>query len=133
MASPDQIAQEITKTLETYGKLADDEIQSVLESVGREAVEKVKAASPRRKGRYKRGWKVKIEEKRTRTEVTVHNSRYQLTHLLEFGHKTRLGTGRRGRVYGRKGFVSAQPHIAAVNEWAQREAENRIRQKLGGG
>lgn len=135
--SPDQLARELTKSLTEYGKLAQHEVHDILESVGDEAKSRVTAASPKGKrrgsGKYKRGWNVKIEESGSRTSVTVHNKRYQLTHLLENGHRTRIGTGRRGRVYGTKASVGAQPHIAAVNEWAQHEAEQRIRQKLGGG
>lgn len=134
--SPDQLARELTKSLTEYGKLAQHEVHEILESVGDEAKSRVTAASPKGKrrgsGKYKRGWKVKTEESGSRTSVTVHNKRYQLTHLLENGHRTRLGTGKRGRVYGTKATVGAQPHIGAVNEWAQREAEKRIRQKLVG-
>ena len=135
--SPDQLVRELTKSLTEYGKLAQHEVHEILESVGDEAKSRVTDASPKGKrrgsGKYQRGWKVKIEESSSRTSVTVHNKHYQLTHLLENGHRTRLGTGRRGRVYGSKAAAAAQPHIAEVNEWAQRELEQRIRQALGGG
>lgn len=135
--SPEQLARELTKSLEEYGRLAQHELHDILESVGDEAKSRVIAASPKGKrrgsGKYQRGWKVKIEESGSRTSVTVHNKRYQLTHLLENGHRTRLGTGRHDRVYGTKATVAAQPHIGEVNAWAQRELEQRIRQALGGG
>ena len=125
--TPDQLAAELTKTLAEYGKLARDDVQEIIESVGKEAKSRVTASSPG-KGKYRRGWKVKIETAGSKTSVTVHNRRYQLTHLLEFGHKTRLKHGR----YGKKAFAAARPHIEEVNDWAQQELERRIRKALGG-
>lgn len=130
--SPDQLSHELVKTLAEYGKLAQHEVHDILESVGDEAKSRVTSASPKGKrrgsGKYKRGWKVKIEESGSSTSVTVHNKHYQLTHLLEFGHRTRLKHGK----YGKQAAVGAQPHIDEVNEWAQRELERRIRKALGG-
>lgn len=130
--SPDQLARELTKSLTEYGKLAQHEVHDILESVGDEAKSRVTASSPKGKrrgsGKYKRGWKVKIEESGSSTSVTVHNKHYQLTHLLEFGHRTRLKHGK----YGKQAAVGAQPHIEEVNAWAQHELEQRIRKALGG-
>lgn len=130
--APDQLARELVKTLEDYSKLTHTEVQEILESVGEEARDRVTDASPKGKrrgsGKYQRGWKVKIEESGSRVSVTVHNRRYQLTHLLEFGHRTRLKHGR----YGKQASAGAQPHIADANAWAQRELERRIRKALGG-
>lgn len=130
--SPDQLSRELTKSLTEYGKLAQHEVHDILESVGDEAKSRVASLSPkgrrRGSGKYKRGWKVKIEESGSSTSVTVHNKHYQLTHLLEFGHRTRLKHGK----YGKQAAVGAQPHIEEVNEWAQRELERRIRKALGG-
>ncbi len=134
---PERVAAKLTETLTQYGRLTQDTVQRILESVGDEAKARVASLSPkgrrRGSGKYKRGWKVKIEESGSSTSVTVHNRHYQLTHLLENGHRTRLGTGRHGRVYGTKATAAAQPHIGEVNAWAQRELERRIRQALGGG
>lgn len=131
--SPEHFARELTQSLTEYGRLAQREMRSILESVGEEAVAMVADLSPkghrRGSGKYKRGWKLKLEEKGGAVRVTVYNKRYQLTHLLENGHRTRLKHGR----YGKRTVAGAQPHIGAVNEWAQRELEQRIRQALGGG
>ena len=130
--SPDQLSRELAKTLAEYGKLAQHEVHDILESVGNEAKSRVASLSPkgrrRGSGKYKRGWKLKIEESGSSTSVTVHNKHYQLTHLLEFGHRTRLKHGK----YGKQAAACAQPHIDEVNEWAQRELERRIRKALGG-
>lgn len=130
--SPDQLSRELVRSLTEYGKLAQQEVHDILESVGDEAKSSVTSASPKGKrrgsGKYKRGWKVKIEKSGSSTSVTVHNKHYQLTHLLEKGHRTRLKHGK----YGKQAAVGAQPHIEEVNEWAQRELERRIRKALGG-
>lgn len=130
---PERVAAKLTETLTQYGRLTQDTVQRILESVGDEAKTRVASLSPkgrrRGSGRYKRGWKVKIEESGSKISVIVHNRRYQLTHLLEFGHRTRLRHGR----YGRQAAAAAQPHIGEVNAWAQRELERRIRKALGGG
>lgn len=130
--SPDQLANALTKSLTEYGKLAQNEVHDILESVGEKAKSRVTATSPKGKrrgsGKYKRGWNVNIEESGSSTSVTVHNKHYQLTHLLEKGHRTRLKHGR----YGKQSAVGAQPHIEEVNAWAQQELERRIRKALGG-
>ena len=133
MATPDELAKQLVDTLQEYGKTTSDDVQSIIEEVGKEACAKVKEASPRRKGAYRRGWKFKVEKRGNTTSIIVYNARYQLTHLLEFGHRTRFGTGKRGRTYGRKTSVAPSQHIAPVNEWAQREFEQRLMKKLGGG
>lgn len=129
---PDQIANALTSSLAEYGKLAQDAVHIICVEVGDEAKAYVTDISPKGKkrgsGKYKRGWNVKIKETSSTTSVTVHNKRYQLTHLLEKGHRTRLKRGK----YGTKAHVGAQPHIAEVNTWAQREVEKRIRRVLGG-
>ena len=131
--TPEDLAEQLVETLTEYGKTTSEEVTDIIESVGKEARDRVKDASPRRKGAYKRGWKFKVEKRGNSTKITVYNAKYMLTHLLEFGHRTRFGTGKRGRTYGRKTFVSPQPHIAPVNDWAQSEFERRLRKKLGGG
>ncbi len=126
--SPDQLASEIVKTLAEYGELATDEVREIITDVGNQAKDRVTEASPRGKGKYKRGWTVRAETSGSKVSIIVHNRRYQLTHLLENGHRTRLKTGR----YGSRSRAAARPHIGEVNSWAQEEVEKRIRAALGG-
>ena len=127
--SPAHFSRALAETLAEYGRLTASEVQSTTEAVGAEAKARVTAASPKRRGKYRRGWKVRNAASGSKVSVTVHNRQYQLTHLLEKGHRTRLKHGR----YGTKATAAAQPHIGAVNEWAQQELERRIRRALGGG
>lgn len=128
-SSPDQIAKELTKILSEYSELATDEVRDIITEVGTLAKNRVAEASPKAKGKYKRGWTVRAEGSGTKIRIVVHNKRYQLTHLLENGHRTRYKTGR----YGSRSRAAARPHIGDVNSWAQEEVEKRIRAALGGG
>lgn len=110
-------SQQLISALQEYSETCEDEIQKILQDVGKEAQAKLSKTSPKRTGKYKRGWKVDITRKAGECTVSVHNTRYQLTHLLENGHRTRNG-----------GFVSAQVHIAPVDTWAKEEAEKRIKE-----
>ena len=68
-------------------------------------------------------WAVK-KRKETSNSLTlvVHSrNRYQLAHLLEFGHAKRGG-----------GRVSAQPHIAAAEAKGMEQLEDEIRKALEG-
>ena len=98
-------------------------VETALKRVGEEAKNKVKATSPKRTGKYQRGWKVDFQSRNGQISCVVHQSgrNYRLTHLLEHGHKSRSG-----------GRVKAQPHIAAVEEWAEREALKEIEKAVKG-
>lgn len=63
------------------------------EEAGRRAVKLLKQKSRKRTGAYKKGWKADTETDVTGTECTVHNRLYQLTHLLENGHRIKNQTG----------------------------------------
>ena len=71
-------------------------------------------------GKYRKGWKTKVEESRLSIEGTVYNGAAPgLTHLLEFGHVKQNG-----------GRTRAFPHIAEVNDKAQEEFEKELIAKL---
>ncbi len=85
----------------------------------------------RRKGKYKKSWKVKINsDKFSYYEAVVHASgnEYRLTHLLEKPHASRNG-----------GRVEPQVHIAPARDQIEKEyirdVENLIKssQSTGGG
>lgn len=124
----------LTETMLKYGAEVSYEIGIATREIGQEAKQRVAAASPKRTGKYKRGWRVDFKNKGGVIQCIIHQSdkEYRLTHLLENGHRTRLGKGRHSRRYGTQGSVAARPHIAEVNAWAQRELERRIRKAIGG-
>lgn len=78
----------------------DDNVSAVAENAaaaGKRAVKLLKQKNKVRTGAYKKGWKADVTTDETGTECTVHNKRYQLTYLLENGHKI---TNQTGEVYG---------------------------------
>lgn len=63
-----------------------------------------------RTGKYNKGWRVNENKGRGFVDCIVHNKEYQLTHLLENGHRL---IGRNGQIKGR---VQAFVHIRPVEE-----------------
>lgn len=94
-------------------------------TVAKEAASKLKNTSPKKTGKYARGWTVKKDKGTAGIETyIVHNkTNYQLTHLLERGHVIRNKKG----TYGR---TSPQIHIAPVEEWAVDEVVKEIEREL---
>lgn len=124
----DQIS-DITKILNEYKDLCYETLAQSLDTAGKEAVKELKVTSPKRKkgktaGKYAKSWKVKkVTKKNGVYEVIVHNTQYQLTHLLENGHALVIG----GRNVG---FVKAYPHIKQAEENAIQKVETELKIKL---
>jgi len=92
-----------------------------VQEVTKEATKKLRQTSPKRKGRYAKGWASKVEKTATTVDATVYGKTgtYQIAHLLEHGHAKRGG-----------GRVNGNTHIKPVEEWAISEVEKRIREKV---
>ena len=105
-----------------YGEVVEAGYE-VIPQVAKEAAAKLRKQSPRRKGKYAKGWASKNEKGRLRVVSTVYGKpgTYQLAHLLEHGHAKRGG-----------GRTKAEVHIAPVEEWATKEAYDRIMDKVQG-
>ena len=119
-----ELAIQITQAMDQYTDDIRAEITSGLKNIGENALQRVKAASPSRTGKFKRGWKLDVEENAGTITMTVHQSKKyaSLTHLLEDGHRKR----------NKKGWVQAQPHIRSVEQWAEMEAMNAIKKAVKG-
>lgn len=120
--SPGAFADEIEKILEEYG---DEAVEALNESIEKTAKESRKQIREFNQGRttweeYPEGWAIEVTKGRLETSATVYNkSKPGLTHLLEFGHALRNG-----------GRTAAFPHIAEVNDFAQKEVLKRLEEKL---
>lgn len=118
-------SENIKQMLDHY--LIDDVVPAMYEAideVSKEAVRKLKAESPRgATGKYAKGWTRKMDGKRIYVGATVYgkSGTYQLAHLLEHGHAKRGG-----------GRVKSLVHIAPVEDWAVKEAFDRMVDKLEG-
>lgn len=116
----DKLADEIQKIAEGYVEEVNKAVEEVLPKVGKDAVKELKQTSPKRTGKYAKGWTSKVEKERLSTSVSIYNKdRYQLTHLLEKGHAKRGG----GRVPG-------HPHIKPAEEHASDKAIKQIKEKI---
>lgn len=123
----DGLEKAVEQILDEYGAEVTAEVREIIPEVGKEAAKQVKANAlqkglKRAKGgkHYANGWRVQVQDGRLTTSVVVYNAnKPQLTHLLENGH---------AKVNG--GRVDGIPHIAPVNEWAEKEVIERLEKRL---
>ena len=116
--SVDQMAQTIMDGLLEYADFATEDMKAAVKKAGNKAKSDVQAGAPVDRGKYKKSWAVKTtKENANALEITVHSkNRYQLAHLLEFGHAKRNG----GRT---RAFPHIAPAEAAAAELLEREVE----------
>ena len=100
------MADAIMKELNEYADVACDEMKEAVKSSSKLVKDQIKATAPRETGAYAKSWSTKNTQESSRSlEVTVYSrNRYQLAHLLEFGHAKRGG----GRVPGRSHIAPAE-------------------------
>lgn len=115
---------DLSKAVQEVVKEYSDDVQDILdeatEKYTAKALKGVKAGSPKQTGKYKKGWKKKIDKKRLTVSGTVYNATsYQLAHLLEFGHAKRNG-----------GRVAPIAHIEPVNEDIIKEFVEEVKSKI---
>jgi len=128
---PVDLNKAVEDILNQYGDEVYDVMGDCINEVAEEATSRLKqvnsfapGGSPT--GAYAQDWlNEKLEGQRLTVSRVVHNgSHYRLTHLLEKGHVIKNGTG---RTFGHTG---AYPHIAPVNDWANKELPNLVKRKL---
>jgi len=119
----DNMADAIMEGLTEYADLATDELKAAVRKAGTNVKKDIQANAPKRSGAYSKSWTVKTTKETSNSlELTVCSPRkYQLAHLLEFGHAKRGG-----------GRTKAQPHIQPAEESATKELEETIQKALGG-
>lgn len=116
-----QLADVINEGLKEYADLASDDVKKAVKKAGSTVRKQIQSTAPSETGKYAKSWSVKtMKETSNSMEVTVYSrNRYQLAHLLEFGHAKRGG-----------GRVAAKPHIAAAEEAGIEELESAIERGL---
>ena len=117
------MADVIMQGLTEFAELATDDMKDAVKHASTTVRKEIKANAPEDTGKYAKSWTAKkTRETSTTLEYTVHSKdRYQLAHLLEYGHAKRNG-----------GRTQAQPHIAPAEEAAVKQLENEIVKALGG-
>lgn len=117
----DSLAAEITKGLKEYSKLTEESLKGAVVEVSNEVRDKIKEGSPQKSGDYEKSWKVTKERETAHSIQTVVHSknRYQLAHLLEFGHAKKNG-----------GRTKAIPHIEPATKDISEKVLERIKRDL---
>ena len=113
--------KQLEKALKDYTKDIQDGLEKEAKKAADEAAKKLKTASPKRTGKYGRNWAVTEKKSIGEAYYIVHNKkRYQLTHLLEYGHENRTHTGR----------VKAYPHIESIEKEANEQFEDGLKRVI---
>ena len=112
---------EVIDILNEYSEAIQEGITDKAQEIAKQSANELKNTKNTyqvRTGKYNRGWRVKTTKGTGYVECIVHNAtNYQLTHLLEKGHRL---VGRDGK---HKGTTRAFVHIAPVEAKAVRQYE----------
>ena len=120
MSKTESVSVQMADILDEVSKNCKGVLQTESKAVAKEAADKLKNDSPRRTGKYAKGWKASTKD----GGYVVHNAtNYQLTHLLENSHVIRNAKGEYGR-------STPQKHIKPVEEWAIDELPRRVLKEL---
>lgn len=120
----EQLSDAVMEELNNYRDVVDQGMRAAVREAGKTVQADIKASAPKQTGGYSRSWAVKNTKQNSHAlEVTVYSrNRYQLTHLLEFGHAKRNG-----------GRTRAQVHIAPAEEKGIRQLEEDIKRSIRNG
>ena len=87
MADTGSVEIQMKKLLDQVDKEVQKAMDVGMKQVAKEAVTQLRSSSPRKTGKYARGWTTKQIDK---NGIVIQNSKhYQLTHLLENGANLR--------------------------------------------
>ena len=84
---------DVSKILDKYAKDISKDITTDAEKVAKDGADELKNTSPKRTGKYRKGWRTKTDKLNNGGSSTIYNATApQLTHLLERPHADRTGT-----------------------------------------
>ena len=114
---PDGLSDAVQAALEEYGDLAKEVTRDTVRKVAKTCRQEIREASPRRNGRYAKGWRISetVSPNGDVAETVYNAAAPNLTHLQENGH---------AKVNG--GRVEGKAHIAP----AERQAEANLLEGL---
>lgn len=120
-----EFTETLNEELKKYTTEVYNAINDAVDEVSENLVKELKKNSPvdktSKKKHYKNNWKVETTGRMFYKKAVVHNKKYQLTHLLEYGH---------AKVNG--GRVKAYPHIAPAEQNAIKEFIQKVEEAVSG-
>ena len=123
--SIDGLADAILDELKAYEGEVVVATKRAVEQTAEECRKDIQNNAPQRSGKYAKSWKKKLAYSSAKeNRYVVYSSRYQLTHLLEYGHAK--------WIYGyyTGGTVAAKPHIRPAEARAEANLVNAIKRNL---
>lgn len=113
-------SDEIVGALKKYTQEVQEDVKKATDDAAKKLVKSLKKTSPNKSGAYAKDWRHKKESDKNGIyrRVVYNKKHYQLTHLLENGHK------KGGK--NQKSDVKAIPHIEPNHEQIEREFERAI-------
>ena len=118
----DHLSAEIGAIMQTFNHTVVTITDEAAIQAAKKTVKELKATSPRRSGKYAKGWTYKKEK--SGSCIVYNRSRPQLTHLLEKGHPVK------GRGKTVTGQARAFPHIADAEETAEKTFTTYLKDKI---
>ena len=117
------MADVIMQGLNEYAELATEDMKEAVKHASATVRKDIRANAPADTGKYAKSWTAqKVRETSQTLTMVVHSrNRYQLAHLLEYGHAKRNG----GRVEGKA-------HIAPAEQHGIRQLQEEIERALRG-
>lgn len=118
-----ELADAIMEGLNEYAELATEEMKEAVKNASTTVRKEIKDHAPSDTGKYAKSWTAKKvrETSQTLTMVVHSKNRFQLAHLLEFGHALRNG----GRYEGKS-------HIAPAEQKGMEQLKEEIERALKG-
>lgn len=118
------LADTVMDYLKDYADASAEDVKSAVQEAGKTVQKEIKSSAPKDTGDYSKSWAVKnVKETANRLEVVVHSKgKYQMAHLLEYGHAKRNG-----------GRVNGKVHIAPAEEVGIKQLEEEIERCLKNG
>ena len=106
----------IKEQFNTFTDSLIEDVQKSANRIGREAIRTVKEKSPVKTGDYAKSWTKSVVKSDNGIYIKIHQKKKPtLTHLLEYGHKSKNG-----------GQVKAIKHIEQTEIDANKELDNEI-------
>lgn len=114
---------DIKEILNEYSVDIQESIVKTAENVAKKGADKLKQTSPKRTGKYSKGWRVRTAKGKGEVSSIIYNAtNWQLTHLLEKPHLLRNGR-----------LSTPKVHIYPVEQQCIKEYETEVEKVIKNG